>query len=140
MKISTISRPRINFTNNHEWIDFNGTVGFVGVSVHRLKGIKNIINIKCHHPKGIIDQGDLVAEIHTSDQIIPIHAPLSCKYLGQNQKLSGNLNLVLESPQDNGWIFFVAPLKFYNQSPLLSLESYQKLIRSEVAAAEKTRG
>ncbi|MBS0030717.1 hypothetical protein ACTJJ0_26780 [Chitinophaga sp. 22321] len=137
MKISTISRPRINFTNNHEWIDFNGSVGFVGVSAHRLKGIKNIVNIKWSNQKGVIDQGTLVAEIHTADQIIPVHAPLSCRYLGQNQKLSGNLNLVLESPQDNGWIFFVAPLKFYSQIPLLSPENYQKLIRAEIPA-EKT--
>lgn len=133
MKISTISRPRINFTNNHEWIDLNGSVGFVGVSAHRLKGIKNIVNIIWHNPKGIIDKGTLIAEIHTTDQVIPIHAPLGCKYLGQNQKLSGNLNLILESPQDNGWVFFVTPMKFHNQDPLLSLENYQKLIRSKIA-------
>jgi glycine cleavage system H protein len=131
MKISTISRPRINFTNNHEWIDFNGTVGFVGISAHRLKGISNIVNVTWCNPKGIIDKGTLIAEIHTADQIIPIHAPVSCKYLGRNQKLSGNLNLILESPQDNGWVFFVTSLKFNNQDPLLSPDNYQKLIRAK---------
>jgi glycine cleavage system H protein len=129
MKISTISRPRINFTDNHEWIDINGTVGFVGLSAHRLKGIKNIVNVKWYNPKGIIDKGSIIAEIHTADQIIPIHAPVSCKYLGRNQKLSGNLNLILESPQDNGWIFFVTPLKLGREVSLLSTETYQKLIR-----------
>lgn len=129
MKISTISRPRINFTDNHEWIDINGTVGFVGLSAHRLKGIKNIVNVKWYNPKGIIDKGSIIAEVHTADQIIPIHAPVSCKYLGRNQKLSGNLNLILESPQDNGWIFFVTPLKLGREVSLLSTETYQKLIR-----------
>lgn len=132
MKISTISRPRINFTSNHEWIDFNGTVGFVGVSAHRLKGIENIVNITWRNPKGIIEKGTIIAEIHTTDEIIPVLAPLSCKYLGQNQKLSRNPNLILESPQDSGWVFFVTPLKFCNQDPLLSPENYQKLIRSRV--------
>jgi glycine cleavage system H protein len=133
MKISTISRPRINFTVSHEWIDINGTVGFIGVSAHRLKEIKNITNIKWHNHKGIIEKGVLVAEIHTADQIIPIHAPLNCKFLGQNQKLAGNLNLIIESPQDHGWVFFVTPLKFSHQEPLLSPESYQKLIQTKVA-------
>lgn len=133
MKVSTISRPRINFTDNHEWIDLNGSVGFVGISAHRLKGIKNIVNIVWHNPKGIIAKGAVIAEIHTADEIIFIQAPLGCKYLGRNQKLSGNLNLVLESPQDNGWIFFVTPLKFHSQAPLLSPECYQKLIRAKVA-------
>lgn len=132
MKISTVSRPGINFTSNHEWIDFNGTVGFVGISAHKLKGIKDIVDIKWYNPKGTVQKGAIIAEIHTTDQIIPVHAPLNCKYLGRNQKLSGNLNLILESPQDSGWVFFVTPLKIYNHEPLLSPDSYQKLIRSEV--------
>lgn len=133
MKISTISRPRINFTVSHEWIDINGTVGFVGVSAHMLKEIKNIINIKwCNH-KGVIEKGVLVAAIHTTDRIIPVHAPLKCKFLGRNPKLAENLNLILESSQDKGWLFFVTPLKFHSQEPLLSPESYQKLIRNQVA-------
>ncbi|PSL45727.1 glycine cleavage system H protein [Chitinophaga niastensis] len=134
MKISTISRPRINFTNNHEWIDINGTVGFVGISAYKLKEIKNITNIKWHVNKGIIEKGSLIAEIHTADQIIPVHAPVNCKFLGQNQKLAGNLNLIIESPQDKGWVFFVTPLKFNNQDTLLSPESYQKLIRVKVVS------
>ncbi|NLR60384.1 glycine cleavage system protein H [Chitinophaga polysaccharea] len=133
MRRSTVSRPRINFTPNHEWIDINGSVGFVGISAFRLKNIENIVNVKWFSPKGIINRGTVVAEIHTSDEIIPIFAPISCKYLGQNQQLSGNLNLILESPQDKGWVFFVTPLKFHNQEPLLSPESYQKLIRGRVA-------
>jgi glycine cleavage system H protein len=133
MKISTISRPRINFTDNHEWIDVNGTVGFVGVSAHRLKGIENIVHVKWYDPKGIIDKGAIIAEIHTAEEIIPVYAPLCCKYLGRNQKLTGNLNLILESPQDNGWVFFVIPIKLSHQVPLLSPENYQKLIRATVA-------
>jgi glycine cleavage system H protein len=130
MSISIISRPRITFTNTHEWIDINGTVGFVGISAHRLKGIINIINIKWHNFKGTIEKGTLVAEIHTADQIIPILAPLTCKFLGQNQQLSANPNLVIESPQDKGWLFFVMPLKFQSQNALLTPEKYQKLIRT----------
>ena len=132
MKISTNSRPRINFTVSHEWIDINGTVGFIGVSAHKLNGVKNITDIKWHNHKGIIEKGVLVAEIHTADQIIPIHAPHNCKFLGKNQKLAGNLNLIIESPQDNGWVFFVTPLKFGQQSLLLSPENYLKFLRTKV--------
>lgn len=128
MKVSVISRPRIQFTDDHEWIDYNGTVGFVGASIFKLKGIKKIDNIKWYHRKGTIEKGTLIAEIHSDDVIIPIHAPVKCKFLGQNQKLINNLNLILESPQDNGWMFFVTPSKFLNHEPLLSPEEYQKLI------------
>jgi len=72
-----------------------------------------------------------VAELLTGDYSIPIHAPVSCVILGQNPKLAGSLDLILESPQDNGWVFFITPLKFGNTpEPLLSPEEYQKLTRT----------
>lgn len=130
MKISTISRPRMGFAASHEWIDINGTVGFIGVSAHRLLHIDNIVDIKWSSIKGVITKGMLIAEIYTADQVIPVHAPLDCKFLGRNPKLAGNLNLVIESPHDKGWVLFVSPLKFGSQNPLLSLESYEKLMRN----------
>lgn len=133
MKISTISRPRINFTAGHEWIDINGTVGFVGVSAYRLKGIGDIINIKWTNYKGVILKGSLIAEICTAGHTIPVHAPLDCRFLGRNPKLAGHLNLVVESPQDKGWVFFIAPLKFGAQSQLLSPEAYERSVRAETS-------
>jgi len=127
MKISTTSRPRMHFTSDHEWIDYNGTVGFVGISAFKLKGIKKIDGIKWHRQRGTVNKGLLVAELHAEDYTIPIHAPVSCVILGPNPKLAGQLNLILESPQDNGWVFFITPLNFGNPEPLLSREEYQKL-------------
>jgi Glycine cleavage system H protein (lipoate-binding) len=118
----------MQFTHEHEWIDYNGTVGFVGASKFKLKGIEKIDSIKWYHRKGTIEKGTLIAEIHAEDAVIPIHAPVKCKFLGQNQKLNENLNLILESPQDSGWVFFVTPSKFLNNDTLLSAEEYQKLI------------
>lgn len=131
MKVSVISRPRMQFTHDHEWIDYNGTVGFVGVSIFILKGIENIDSIKWYNRKGTIEKGTLIAEIHSEDVVIPIHAPVKCKFLGQNKKLNDNLNLILESPQDNGWMFFITPSKFLNHERLLSLEEYQKLVSTK---------
>jgi glycine cleavage system H protein len=131
MKISTTSRPRIHFTSDHEWVDFNGTVGFVGLSAFKLKGIKKIDGIKWHRQRGTVSKGILVAELLIAGYSIPVHAPVSCVILGPNPKLAGNLDLILESSQDNGWIFFITPLKFGSTpEPLLSPEEYQKLTRA----------
>jgi glycine cleavage system H protein len=135
MKISVISRPRMQFTHDHEWIDFNGTVGFVGASIFKLKGIEKVDNIKWYNRKGTIEKGTLIAEICSDNNVIPIHAPVKCKFLGQNQKLNDNLNLILESPQDNGWMFFITPSKFLNHDPLLSMEEYQQFIRTKEACS-----
>ena len=130
MKIFTTSRPRIQFTNDHEWVDFNGSVGFVGISAFKVKGIKKIDRIIWHKQRGTVNKGILVAELLAADHLIPIHAPVSGEILGSNQKLGRDLDLILKSPQDNGWVFFITKLKFGNSLPgLLSLDEYQKLTR-----------
>lgn len=129
MKITANTRPRMHFTYDHEWIDYNGTVAFVGVSAFKLKGLKNIDKIKWHKYKGTIEKGTLIAELHSEDYIIPIHTPVTCKFLGPNPKLEGNLNLILTSPQDGGWVFFITPVKFSAQEPLLSPDDYKKHIK-----------
>lgn len=133
MNMSTISRPRIHFTKDHEWIDFNGTVGFIGLSAFKLAGIKKIDNVKWFNNKGSIEKGTLIANLYSGDEIIPVNAPVKCKFLGPNIRLNNNLDLILESPQDRGWIFFITPSKFQDREGLLQPEDYQKLIRVPVA-------
>jgi glycine cleavage system H protein len=128
MEISTVSRPGMHFTCEHEWIDYNNTVGFVGIAAFKLMGIKKINSIKWHRQHGTVSQGVLVAELYAEDYKIPIHAPVSCIILGPNPKLAGYLDLILESPESNGWVFTITPLKFSDQDPLLSMEEYQKLM------------
>ena len=134
MRISTISRPRMQFTDSHAWIDLNGSVGFVGVSAHRLQGIEKILHVKWCCRKGTIEQGVLVAEVTTSNAVIPVYAPVACRFLGANHQVENNPDLMLQSPHDKGWLFFVSPLKAPGQVKLLSPGDYQKLVQ------EKSRG
>lgn len=105
-------------------------MGFVGISAFRLSGIGSIDSIRWCRPAGVIEKGTLVAEILAGDFILPVCAPVKCKFLGRNQGLGSGLNLILESPQDKGWLFFIAPSVFGKQNEtLLTPEDYQKLIR-----------
>jgi len=119
MRVKSISRSRIHFTKEHEWIDFNGTVGFVGLSAFKLLNIKNISKLTWHYNKGTIEMGSLIAKVYSEDEIISVHAPVSCKFLGVNQKLTNNLNLVIQSPQDQGWLFFITPTKLNEKECLM---------------------
>lgn len=133
MNISTNIRPRIHFTKDHEWVDFNGTVGFVGVSAFKLSGIRKIDRIQWAKHKGTFERGALVASIISGDKEILVHAPVTCKLLGPNAKLQENPNLIIQSPEDQGWIFFITPLKFQDKSmdELLQPSDYKKIIRQK---------
>jgi glycine cleavage system H protein len=124
MKVKSISRSQIHFTNEHEWIDFNGTVAFVGLSAFRLLDIKNISKITWHHKKGSLEKGSVIANVYSDKEIIEVHAPVSCKFLGINQKLANNFKLIIQSPQDQGWLFFITPTKLKEKECLKAPLNY----------------
>ena len=124
MKIKSISRSQIHFTNEHEWVDFNSTVAFVGPSAFGLLHIKDISKITWHHKKGSLEKGSLIAMLYSNEEVISVHAPVSCRFLGVNQKLINNLKLVLQNPQDQGWLFFIAPTRIKEKEDLMIPPDY----------------
>lgn len=114
-------------------MDFNGTVGFVGVSAFKLSGISKIDRIQWSKHKGTFERGTLVASIIAGENEILVHAPVTCKVLGPNSKLQGNFELMLKSPEDQGWLFFITPLKFQDKSmdQLLQPDDYKKIIKQK---------
>lgn len=130
MKISTVSRARIHFTTEHAWIDFNGTVGFVGVSAFGLCGVEKIDGIRWRPPAGMVEAGTLIAEVMAGERVIPVHSPVKGRFLGKNPKLGECCSVVIESPEDKGWLFLMAPSVFGRKDEgLLKPEDYRKLIR-----------
>ena len=105
----------------------------MGVSAFRLQGAGEVRSIRWVCRKGNIRQDELVAEIETDNGWIPVYAPVCCKFLGVNNQLAGNQALILESPQDRGWLFFASPLKSPGQLALLSPDEYRKFTQAQTA-------
>src|ERR1035437_9839572 len=105
-----MNRPKavlrdLYYTNDHEWIDFQGSEAFIGICNFKLSGIKQIQQIVFTERSDLIKQGDVVAIILCDDYQIPVHMPIDGKIIHINEMLlTSDKDILLQQPENYGWI------------------------------------
>lgn len=130
MQISNAPKPEaverdLYYTTDHEWIDFQGSVAYVGLCSFKLKGIKQIQEVVVTDAKDLLKSGDVIASILYEDYKIDVHMPVDGRVVQINDViLGGNHEMVLQQPENNGWIALVVPASPYDRKDLLISEQY----------------
>ncbi|MBN9383565.1 MAG: hypothetical protein J0H74_22595 [Chitinophagaceae bacterium] len=128
MKSSPTFENILYYTHDHEWINFQGSLAYVGVCAFKLTGIKQIGRIEFDDSGDMKRAGDLLAIIHSGEYKIPIHMPVDGEVLTYNPELSNDWrNMLLQQPEHIGWVAFIFPHTLYEQNGLLSPEQYQAM-------------
>lgn len=118
------------YTYDHEWIDFQGSVAYVGVCSFKLTGIKEIHHVIFTENPGLIDQGEAIASIQYDDYRILVHMPVVGKIISFNDVLiSDDKSILLKQPEDNGWIALIVPDQSKESTGLQSPEVYDLSLR-----------
>jgi glycine cleavage system H protein len=128
----TIKAKRdLYYTNDYEWIDFLGSVAYIGVCSFKLAGIKNIEKIEFSDENNLKKSGELVASIIYDDYKIDVHMPVSGKVISINDAiLSGNANIILKEPETAGFIALIIPTSPYEREGLIIPEKYRMFINT----------
>ncbi len=114
------------FTKDHEWIDFQGTVAYTGICNFKLKGFKEIHQIRFKEPSGFRKRGEVIATITYNDYQIEAHMPVDGRVIEINETLlSGNRNSLLQDTENSGWLALIVPSQPYERKDLLLPKQYQ---------------
>ncbi|HEY2347794.1 MAG TPA: hypothetical protein VGH64_02200 [Puia sp.] len=105
---ATIKRD-LYFTRDHEWIDFQGSVAYVGVCSFKLLGFKEVQQISFKKTSASIEKGEVIATIRYDDYLIDAHMPVHGKIIEFNETLLHSQHLLLNKPLHNGWLALIAP-------------------------------
>lgn len=117
------------YTNDHEWIDFQGSVAYVGICGFKLKGILQVEQIIFSTGEGIKKQGEILVTIQYDDYQIPVHMPVDGKVISLNDAMTqGSKDILLQQPENNGWIALIVPDKPYERPGLMLPEQYQSYV------------
>ena len=120
------SNKDLYYTNDHEWIDFQGTVAYVGVCSFKLSGFKEIHQLTFREPSGFKKRGEIIATITYNDYQIEAHMPVDGKLVEINSTLlSGNQDILLQHPENSGWLALIIPAQPYERKYLLLPKQYR---------------
>jgi glycine cleavage system H protein len=114
------------YTKDHEWIDFQGTVAYVGVCSFKLIGFREVQQIVFNESPGFRKKGEVIASVKYNDYHIEAHMPVDGKVVEVNDTLvSGNPNVLLQHAESSGWIALIVPSQPYERNDLLAPGQYQ---------------
>lgn len=126
MNIAKSTNKDLYYTKDHEWIDYQGTVAYVGVCSFKLSGFKEIHQIAFGEITGFKRKGDIIAIIKYNDYQIEAHMPVDGKVVHVNETLlSGDLSILLQYPENSGWVALIVPAQPYERKDLLLPKQYQ---------------
>lgn len=134
MKIEKATKKDLYYTDDHEWIDFQGTIAYVGVCAFKLTGFKEIHSINFSRSTGFRKKGDLVATISYHDYHVELRMPVDGKLTQVNEEFAeGDKNLLLQKAEGSGWIVMIQPSQPYERKGLLLPKEYQLNGKSKYA-------
>jgi len=114
------------YTNDHEWIDFQGSIAYVGVCRFKLLGFKQIEQIEFAENTGFKKRGEVIATIRYNDYQVQVNMPVDGKIISLNDLLStGQENILLQHAENAGWVAVIAPSQPYERKDLLLPKQYQ---------------
>ena len=114
------------YTDDHEWIDFQGSVAYVGICDFKLSGFKEIQQIIFVENSDLVNRGEVIASVKYDDYLVFMHMPVEGRIISFNDVLlTDEKGVLLQQPENNGWIALVVPSQLNNRTGLLSAERYK---------------
>jgi glycine cleavage system H protein len=130
MKAVSALKKDLYYTRDHEWINFQGSIAYIGVCNFKLKGIKQVEKIVFADDMGFKKQGEPIAVIHHDDYRIQVAMPVDGRIINLNQELiNGQQHSLPEDAEGSGWLAMIAPSQPYERRNLLQHVQYNQLLK-----------
>jgi glycine cleavage system H protein len=119
------STKDIYYTGDHEWIDFQGTVAFVGVCHFKLTGFREIDSLKINEAGGFRKKGEPIATICYREYRIDVNMPVDGKIIAINESLLQGPQHLLQTAETSGWLAKIIPREPYERRELMMPDRYR---------------
>ena len=93
------------YTQDHEWIDVDGTTGTVGITDYAQGQLGDITFVELPEVGGTVKKGDAPCVVDSVKAASDVYAPVSGTVTEANAALEGEPELVNTQPESGGWLF-----------------------------------
>ena len=93
------------FTDEHEWIDVDGTTATVGITDYAQSQLGDIVFVEVPASGATVKKGGDAAVVESVKAASDVYAPVSGTVTQGNGALEGDPALVNSDPEGDGWFF-----------------------------------
>lgn len=96
------------FTQDHEYIRVDGSIGTVGITHYAQEQLGDIVFVELPAVGKVLSKGDEAAVVESVKAASEIYAPVSGEVVEVNSALTNEPGLVNADPEAGGWMFKIA--------------------------------
>ncbi|QDS77100.1 hypothetical protein FKW77_000755 [Venturia effusa] len=123
---STTSLKAKQYTEDHEWIEVNGTTATLGISVYAAKKLGDVIYVELPEASLEVGAGDAVGAVESVKSASDILTPVGGKVIESNSILEEKPGLLNQDPEGEGWITKIELEGDVSMKGLMDKEAYTK--------------
>ena len=95
------------YTQDHEWIDTDGTAGTVGITDYAQGQLGDITFVELPEAGSAVKKGDAPCVVDSVKAASDVYSPVSGEVTEGNAALEAEPELVNTQPESGGWLFRV---------------------------------
>ncbi len=93
------------YTDEHEWIDVDGTTATVGITAYAQEQLGDIVFVEVPAQGAAVTKGGDAAVVESVKAASDVYAPVSGTVTEGNAALTNDPSLVNSDPEGAGWFF-----------------------------------
>lgn len=128
MSITCEGGKVVKYTESHEWISMEGSVGIVGVSSYAQSELGDIVYVELPKVGAEVTAGEEVAVLESTKAAADVYTPLSGVIEEVNEQLLDQPELVNDSPEGEGWLFKLKVTQPEELERLMDQEKYKTFV------------
>lgn len=95
----------IQYTEDHEWIQLNGDIATVGITVHAQDALGDVVFVELPEVGKTLAQKDVAGVVESVKAAADVYMPLSGEVTEVNEALRDDPSLANSDPMGAGWFF-----------------------------------
>lgn len=96
-----------HYQKSHEWAKKDGDTVEVGITAFAAEQLGELVYIDLPKVGAEVTAGESFGEIESVKSVNPLYSPVSGKVVAVNEDLESNLDVIGESPYEDGWMIRV---------------------------------
>jgi glycine cleavage system H protein len=118
----------IYYSEDHEWINVEGSIGTVGITEYAQNALGDIVFVEVPEVGDEFAKGDEVSVVESVKAASEIYSPVTGEITAVNEDLEENAALVNSSPDGDGWFFKVTVSNKDELEELMDAGNYKTFI------------
>lgn len=118
------------YTQEHEWIDVDGSDAIVGITDYAQSQLGDIVFVETPQAGAMITKGGDAAVVESVKAASDVYAPVSGTIVSGNAALSDDPALVNSDPEGAGWFFKITLADPAELDGLMDAAAYQAFVAS----------